>query len=176
MVSPVMSLAPSSAKKATALPTSSRVIRLRVGALPCAFASSLNSGIPLHGRVIEVDRDGSAPKTPLPGGPATIDRKVGTGDLGGIVATQEQRQCCDLLGSNEFLGRLGFQEHIVNDLLLSEIARLHGVRNLLFDERRPDVAGADAVASDLEGRKLERHGLAEAGNAMFGRHIGRLER
>ena len=35
---------------------------------------------------------------------------------------------------------------------------------------------ADAVAGDLVGGELQRHGLGEAGDAVLGRHIGRLER
>src|SRR5229473_7353418 len=109
-------------------------------------------------------------------GPAAVDREVGAGDLGGVVATEKQRQGCDLLGGDELLGRLRRQQHVVDDLLLGHATRLHGLWNLVLDQRRPDVTRADAVAGDLEGRNLQRHGLGETGDAMLGRHIGRLER
>ena len=55
-------------------------------------------------------------------------------------------------------------------------ARLHGVGDLLLDQRRPDVAGADAVDGDAVGRDFERHRLGQAGDAVLGRDVGRLER
>src|SRR5579871_1021765 len=81
--------------------------------------------------------------------PAAVDRQVGPGDLGCIVAAQEQRQRSDLLDGDELLGRLCIQQHVVDDLLLRHIACLHGVGNLLLHQRRPDIAGADAIAGDL---------------------------
>src|SRR5438132_76452 len=49
---PVISFAPSSARKAVALPTSSMLTRLRVGACDCALSiSSSNSGMPEAARV-----------------------------------------------------------------------------------------------------------------------------
>ncbi len=102
--------------------------------------------------------------------------RVGAGDLGGIVAAQKQRQCGDLLRGHELLGRLRVKQHVLDDLLLGHVARLHGLGDLVLDQRRPDIARADAVAGDLEGRKLQRHRLGQAGDAVLGRDIGRLER
>src|SRR6478735_10111912 len=51
-------------------------------------------------------------------GPAAVDRIVGAGDLGGVVAAQKQRESCDLLGSHELLGRLRLKQHVLDDLLL----------------------------------------------------------
>ena len=45
-------------------------------------------------------------------GPAAVDRQIGAGDLGGIVAAQEQRQRCDLLRGHELLGRLRVEQHV----------------------------------------------------------------
>ena len=67
-------------------------------------------------------------------------------------------------------------EHdVVDDLLAGEAARLHGVGDLPLDERRPHIAGADAVDGDAVRRELERHGLGEAGDAVLGRDVGGLE-
>src|ERR1700759_4421933 len=51
-------------------------------------------------------------------GPATVDGVVRAGDLGGIVAAKEQRKRCDLVRGDELLGRLGRQQHVLDDLLL----------------------------------------------------------
>ena len=80
-----------------------------------------------------------------------------------------------MLGRDEFFGRLRGQQHVVDDLLFGEIARIHGIGDLFLDQRRPDIAGADTVTGDLEARKLERHGLGETCDAVLGGHIGRLE-
>src|SRR6185437_2920084 len=72
-------------------------------------------------------------------GPAAVDREVGAGDLRRVIAAQEQRQSRDLLRGDELLGRLGFEENVVDDLFLGHVARLHGVRNLMLDQRRPDI-------------------------------------
>jgi uncharacterized membrane protein YfcA len=109
-------------------------------------------------------------------GPAAVDREIGAGDLGGIVAAQEQRKGCDLFRRHELLGRLRVEEHVLDDLLLGHVARLHGLRDLVLDQRRPDIARADAVAGDFEGRKLQRHRFCQSGDAVLGRDIGRLER
>ena len=98
--------------------------------------------------------DGGVRRLELLRGPAAVDRVVGAGDLGGVVAAQEQRQRCDLLRGDELLGRLRLEQHVLDDLLLGHVARLHGVGDLVLDQRRPDIAGADAVAGDLVGRKL----------------------
>src|SRR3984893_6268877 len=98
---------------------------------------------------------------PLLRGPAAVDREVGAGDWGGVVAAEKQGEGCDLLGGDELLGRLRGQQHVVDYLLLGQVARLHGLRNLVLDQRRPDITRADAVAGDLEGRKLQRHRLGE---------------
>src|SRR3546814_7642257 len=61
-----------------------------------------------------------------------------------------------LLHGHELLGRLSRKQHIVHHLLAGHAARLHRVGDLLFDERRPDIAGADAIGGHAEGRKLKR--------------------
>src|ERR1700728_2388988 len=47
-------------------------------------------------------------------GPAAVDREVGAGDLRRIIAAQEQRQGRNLLGGDELLGRLRFQQNVVD--------------------------------------------------------------
>ena len=37
----------------------------------------------------------------------------------------------------------------------------------MFDERRPDIAGRDAIGGDAESRKLERDRLGQAGMACL---------
>src|SRR5262249_42119664 len=81
-------------------------------------------------------------------GPAAVDREIGAGDLGGIVAAQEQRKGCDLFRCHELLGRLRVEEHVLDDLLLGHVARLHGLWDLVLDQRRPDITGTNAVAGD----------------------------
>jgi hypothetical protein len=53
---------------------------------------------------------------------------------------------------------------------------LGGVWNLLLNKWRPDIARADAIACDTEGRKLECHCLGQPHKAMLGRDISDLER
>src|SRR5579859_7295969 len=99
-------------------------------------------------------------------GPAAVDREIGAGDLRSIVAAEVQRQGSDLVRGDELLGRLRGEQHVLDDLLLGHVARLHRLRDLMLDQRGPDIAGRDAVAGDLELRKLERDRLGEAGDAV----------
>src|SRR3546814_17727368 len=52
----------------------------------------------------------------------------------------------------------------------------HRIGYLLFHERRPHIAGADAVGGDARRREFERDRLGEAGQPVLGGHIGALER
>jgi hypothetical protein len=113
--------------------------------------------------------------TALRGRPAAVDREVGAGDLRGVLAAQEQRQRSHLLDRDEFLRRLGREQDVVDHLIPIYVARLHRVRDLLLHQRRPDVAGADAVAGDLRPGELQRHRLGESHDAVLGRDVGRLE-
>ena len=72
------------------------------------------------------------------------------------IRTQEDRQRRDLFDGDELLGGLRFEQHIVDDLLLRQSARFHGVGNLLLDQRRPDIAGADAIDGNAVCRDLQR--------------------
>ena len=92
----------------------------------------------------------------------------------GLVAAQEQRQRRDLLGRDEALGRLGGEQHVVHHLLAGQAARLHRVGDLVLDQRRPDIAGRDAIDGDAVARRLQRDRLGEAGDAVLGGDIGRL--
>src|SRR3984957_2443254 len=109
-------------------------------------------------------------------GPTAVDRYVGAGDLGRRIRAEKDRQRRHLLDGDELLGGLRRQQHVVLDLLLGHVAGLHGFGNLLLDQRRPDIAGADAVGGGAERRQLERHRLGETGEPMLGGHIGGLER
>ena len=100
-------------------------------------------------------------------GPAAVDRVIGAGDLGGVVAAEKQRERRHLVRGHELLGWLRFQQHVVDDLLLGQVACLHGFRDLVLDQRRPDIAGRDAVAGDPVGRKLQRNRLGQTNIAVL---------
>ena len=92
----------------------------------------------------------------------------------GLVAAQEQRERGDFLGRDEALGRLGGEQHVVHHLLAGQAARLHRVGDLVLDQRRPDIAGRDAIDGDAVARRLQRDRLGEAGDAVLGGDIGGL--
>ena len=50
---------------------------------------------------------------------------------------------------------------------LGEAARFRRVGNLLFDQRRPDVAGTDRVHRDALRRDFERYGLGKPAMPCF---------
>ena len=77
----------------------------------------------------------------LCGRPAPVYGEIGAGDLGGILAAQEQCERSYLLDGNEFLGRLGRQQDVLNHLILAHVACLHRFRDLLLHQGRPDIAG-----------------------------------
>ena len=107
-------------------------------------------------------------------GPAAVHAEVGAGDRRRLVAAQEQRQRRDLFGRDEPLGRLGGEQHVVDHLLAGQAAGLHRVGDLVLDQRRPDIAGRDAIDGDAVARGLQRDRLGEARDAMLGGDIGRL--
>src|SRR5580692_10556102 len=84
-------------------------------------------------------------------GPAAVDRKIGAGDRLRGVGAEINGKARDLVDGDEFLGRLRRQNHIALDLFFRHAARFRRIGNLLLDQRRPDVAGADAVAGDAKG-------------------------
>ena len=51
-------------------------------------------------------------------------------------------------GVTNCLGRLRGEQHVVDHLLARQPARLHRVGDLVLDQRRPDIAGRDAVDGD----------------------------
>src|ERR1700756_2330338 len=103
-------------------------------------------------------------------GPSAVDRQIGSGDLGGGIGAEVDGKRGHLLDGDEFLGRLRLEENVVLDLFGRHVARLHRVRDLLFDQRGPDIAGADAIRGDAEGRDFERDRLGEAGESVLRRH------
>ena len=74
------------------------------------------------------------------------------------------------------LGGLGQQHHIIDDLLFGHVARFHCGGNLLFHQRRPDIAGRNAIYRYAKSGQFQRGGFGQAGNAMLGRDIGGFER
>ena len=105
-------------------------------------------------------------------GPAAFDRHDGAGDRGRIVRGQEQAKRRDLGYGHELLGRLGGQEHILDDLLFGDPARLGGVRYLLFDQRGEHVSGANRIDGDALLGNFQRDRLGQAGDAVLGGDIG----
>src|SRR5262245_56706860 len=78
-------------------------------------------------------------------GPAAVDRQGGPGDGLRRVAGEEDGEGADLAGPGEFPGRLVGQQHLLDDPVAGDAVRLGLVLDLLLDQRRPDVAGADGV-------------------------------
>src|SRR5438105_13152030 len=107
-------------------------------------------------------------------GPAALDGQHGAGDRRGIVGAEKRGQRGHLLDGDEFLGRLRGEQHVADHVFMADAAGARGVGDLLLDERRQHITRADGVDGDAGFSDLERHRLREAGDAMFGRHIGRL--
>jgi hypothetical protein len=57
------------------------------------------------------------------GGPAAIDRLIGSGDRRRRIRTEIDKQRSDSIGGHESLGRLGSQNYIMNDLFARHVAR-----------------------------------------------------
>ena len=74
-------------------------------------------------------------------GPATVDRNIGSGDLRRRIRAQKHRQRCDLIDGDKFLRWLRFEQHVMDHLIARQMTCFHRRRDLLFDERRPDIAG-----------------------------------
>ena len=115
------------------------------------------------------------PRASLLGGPAAIDGDMGAVDRFCRIGGEEKRDGCHLVGADEFLGRLEFQHDIGFHLRFADAAGLGCVGDLLFDQRRQHIAGADRVGGDAVFGDLKRDGLRQAHDAVFCRHIGRLE-
>ena len=75
---------------------------------------------------------------------------------------------------DEALVGLVLQQHVADHLVARDAVRLGLVVDLLLDQRRAHVAGADGVAGDAVLGGLERRHLGEAEHAVLGRDIGRL--
>ena len=71
---------------------------------------------------------------------------------------------------------LGREQHVADHLLAADAARLGGVADLVLDQRRPHVAGADRVAGDVVLGAFERDRLGQADHAVLGGDVGALER
>jgi hypothetical protein len=76
---------------------------------------------------------------------------------------------------HETLGRLRREQHIGHHLLLGDAACFCLLRNLLLHQRRHHIAGAHCIDGDAVFGNFERCRLGEAGNAVLGGDIGRLE-
>src|SRR3984885_1908403 len=109
-------------------------------------------------------------------GPAAVDREIGAGNRLRHVGAKIDGEARHLLDGDEFLGRLRRQYHVALDLFFGYAARFRRIRYLLLDQRRPNIAGADAVTGHAEGGELERDGLGQTGDAVLGGDIGGLER
>ena len=69
-----------------------------------------------------------------------------------------------------------FEEHVADDRVAGDVVRLRLIVDLLLDQRRPDIAGADRVGGDAVLGAFQRDHLGEADHAVLGGDIGRLER
>src|SRR5262245_47333811 len=107
-------------------------------------------------------------------GPAAVDRQHRAGNRGRFVGAQERGQRSDLLDRDELARRLCREQHIAHDLLFGNAARLRGVRDLLFDERRTHVSRADRVHRDALLGDFERDCLGESRDAVLRGDIRRL--
>ena len=97
-------------------------------------------------------------------------------DLVGGFTRQEDGEGGDVGDLHELLGRLGVEQDVVHHLLARHPARLHRVGDLPLDQRRPDIAGADAVGGDPGVGDFERDGLGQPDQPVLGGDIGRFER
>src|SRR5258708_326694 len=80
--------------------------------------------------------------------PSAVDRQRRARHRRGGAAAQEHRQRADLLRGHELARGLGMQEHVLDDLLLRDAARLGRLRDLLLHEGRQHVARAYGVGCD----------------------------
>jgi hypothetical protein len=74
------------------------------------------------------------------------------------------------------LGRLRIEDDVVDDLLTRHVTRLHRVRDLMLDERRPDITGRDAIGGDAESCELQGDGFGQASDTVFRRYVSGFER
>src|SRR5258708_22725285 len=108
--------------------------------------------------------------------PSAIDRKGRSRDRGAALAGEEYGQGPDLLDGCEALVWLVHQQDVADHLVARDTMRLRLIVDLLLDERRPHIAGANSIAGDAELRTLERDHLGETHDAMLRRYIGRRDR
>ena len=71
------------------------------------------------------------------------------GNLRSIFRAKEYGEGADLFDGDKLLCGLRLQDDFVNDFFLGHAARLGGVGNLFFHERRFHITGTDGVAGDV---------------------------
>jgi hypothetical protein len=109
-------------------------------------------------------------------GPAAVHRQSCASDRGCRIACKKHCESAQLLDGGEALVRLLREQYVADNLFARDSVRLGLTVDLCFDQRRIDVAWADCVAGDVGFSGLERDDLGQSDDAVFRRHIGRLER
>src|SRR5436190_16174627 len=109
-------------------------------------------------------------------GPAPVDRQHRARDRSRCIGAQKCRELGDLLDGDELTRRLRREQDVAHDLLLGDSSRFRRVRDLLLDERRPDVARAYGVYGDSVLGDFERGRLSESCDSVLGCDVRRLER
>ena len=97
-----------------------------------------------------------------------------TGDAGEHLAgraDQEGDHARDLGRLDQLLDRVGLEDHLLEDLLLGQAVRARLVGDLLLDQRRADVGGADRVGGDVVLGALERERLTQPDDAVLGADV-----
>src|SRR5260221_4817958 len=129
-------------------PCKARLRRL-VARLACRLARGLSPLVNLVAVFIIVSYPaGSFSSVASMRRPAAIDRQSGTGDRGGVIAAQERHQGADFRGLGEGLVRLLGQQDVADDLVAIDAMGLGLVLDLLLDQWRPDVAGANGIGAE----------------------------
>ena len=105
---------------------------------------------------------------PLFGHPTAIHVVIGACDIPRLMTAQEQRQSGQIFGLDKLLGRLAHQHHIVDHLFARHPACFHRIGDLILDQRRPDITGADAVCGNAMRRQFQRKRLGQPCNAVLG--------
>ena len=104
--------------------------------------------------------------------PAAVDRQGDTGDGAGSLTAQEHNRGGNFIHGGKAIRRLLRQEHLADDLVAADAVRLGLALDLLFDQRRPDIAGTHRIACHAVLGRLERDNLGQPHHTVFGGDIG----
>src|SRR5260370_2624219 len=106
--------------------------------------------------------------------PAAVYGYRAAGDAGGSLRAEKGDVGGHLVWLQQAVDRRLSDHDLLHHLVFGDAVQLRLAGDLLLDEGRPHVGGADAVAGPLVLRALQRRDTRQAEQAVLGGHVGGL--